>query len=62
MCALKGIQILDLNAKFTYLRSVGTLLYLSICGVQGVNKINVMLMTVYALWKLLNCHSVEPPR
>jgi len=43
MCALKGFQILASNAKCTYLRrSVGTLLYLSIRGVQGVNKINIM--------------------
>ena len=61
MCALKGIQILASNAKCTYLRSVGTLLYLSICGVQVVNMINMMLMTVDALKKLLNCQSAEPP-
>ena len=54
MCALKGIQILASNAKCTYLRSVGTLFYLSIRGVQGVNMINVMLMTIHALKKLLN--------
>jgi hypothetical protein len=49
MCALKEIQILALNDKCTYLReSVGTLLYLSIHGVQGVNMIN-MVMTIYAL-------------
>jgi hypothetical protein len=49
MCALNGFQLLASNAKCTYLRkSVGTLLYLSIRGVQGVNIINVMLMTVHA--------------
>ena len=53
MCALKGIQILASNAKYTYLRSVGTLLYLSIRGVQGVIMINVMLMAVHALKKFL---------
>ena len=47
MCALKGIPILASNAKCTYLRrSVGTLLYLSIRGVQCVIMINVMLMIV----------------
>ena len=62
MCALKRIQILASNAKCTYLRSLGTLLYLSICGLQGVNMINVMLMKVHALKKLLSCQSVEPLR
>ena len=50
MCAMNGIQLSASNAKCTYLRkSVGTLLYLSIRGVQGVNMITVMLMAVHAL-------------
>jgi uncharacterized membrane protein len=47
-------QILASNAKCTYSRkSVGTLLYLSIRGVQGVIIINMMLMVVHALKKFL---------
>jgi hypothetical protein len=42
-------QVLASSATCTYLReSVGTLLYLSIHGVQGVIMINVMLMIVHA--------------
>ena len=62
MCALKGIQILASNAKYTYLRSVGTLLYLSIRGVQGVIMINVMLMAVHALKKFLKLSCAALPR
>jgi hypothetical protein len=42
-------QILASSATCIYLReSVGTLLYLSIRGVQGVIMINMMLMIVHA--------------
>ena len=63
MCAMNGIQLSASNAKCTYLRkSVGTLLYLSIRGVQGVNIINVMLMTVHAHKKnVLGLQTAEPP-
>jgi hypothetical protein len=56
-------QILASNAKCTYSRwSVGTLLYFSIHGVQGVIMINVMLMAVHALKKFLKLSYAALPR
>jgi hypothetical protein len=56
-------QILASNTKCSYSRwSVGTLLYLSIRGVQDVIMINMMLMAVHALKKFLKLSCAALPR